>query len=303
MASTNQSPEYQRVEKKFLEAQTDSERILWLEEMIRECPKHKSAEKMLANLKTRYIKLKKKIETQKKSRKGGTKGIKKEDMQAVLVGFTNSGKSSLIKNLTNVKVKISANKFTTRENKVGILNYQGVQIQMIEIPSLKSEEFDIGLTNTADLVIFVVTKLSEINEIRESLPKIRGKVLVIFNKIDLLNKEEKRKLEATLKSKKQNFILTSSIMPENIDEVKEKIISNFDIARIYLKEPGKQPTTKPLVVLPNTTIEQVAKKISKDLAKKIKEVHIWGPSSKFGNQRVGLKHKVKDKDIVEFKTK
>ena len=61
MASTNQSPEYQKAEKHFLSSKTDDERLIWLEEMIRECPKHKSAEKMLANLKTRYSKLRKKL--------------------------------------------------------------------------------------------------------------------------------------------------------------------------------------------------------------------------------------------------
>lgn len=303
MASTNQSPEYQRVEKKFLEAQNDKDRLLWLEEMIRECPKHKSAEKMLANLKTRYVKLKKKLETQKKSKKSGTKGIKKEDMQVVLVGFTNAGKSSLMKKLTHANPKISANKFTTKEPTVGILEYHGTQIQIIDLPSLKSEHFDIGLTNTADLIIGVVNKISEINEIKEALPKIRGKILIAMNKSDLLSENEKRKISATLKSKKHNFVLISTIKNENIEELKEKILKSFEISRIYLKEPHKQPTDKPLVIRANSTIEQVAKKISKDLAKKIKEIHIWGPSSKFPNQRVGLKHKIKDKDIVEFKTK
>lgn len=302
MASTNQSPEYQRVEKHFLEAQTDEERLVWLEEMIREGPKHKSAEKMQANLKTRYIKLKKKIETQKKSKKGGTKGIKKADMQAVLVGFTNSGKSSLLKMLTNAHPKISPNEFTTQEPIIGTLNYQGTQIQIVDLPSLKSENFDMGIANMADLIIMVVDSKEDITKIKEALPKIRGKTFVIFNKIDNLNENEKRKISETLKSKKHDFILISTITKENIDELKEKILNSFDIARIYLKEPGKEPTTKPLVVMNNSTLLDVAKKISKELASKIKEARIWGPSSKFGNQRVGLTHRVKDKDIVEFHT-
>lgn len=85
MASTNQSPQYQKAEVMFLRSQTNEERLKWLEEMIRECPKHKSSEKMLANLKTRYIKLKDKIEKIKKvSRSSGKPGIKKEEMQAVI---------------------------------------------------------------------------------------------------------------------------------------------------------------------------------------------------------------------------
>ena len=67
MASTNQGPEYQKAEQKYLNAQTPDEQIYWLEEMIRECPKHKSAESMLANLKTRLKKLREKQEKSKKN--------------------------------------------------------------------------------------------------------------------------------------------------------------------------------------------------------------------------------------------
>src|SRR3989344_5493173 len=108
MASTNQSPFYRQAEGKFNSAQTNEEKLKWLEEMIRECPKHKSSEKMLANLKTRHIKLKEKIETIKKTSRGAKKsGIKKEDLQAVIIGFTNAGKSTLISNLTNATPEIS----------------------------------------------------------------------------------------------------------------------------------------------------------------------------------------------------
>ena len=303
MASTNQSPEYQRAEKHFLESKTDDERLIWLEEMIREGPKHKSAEKMQANLRTRYIKLKKKIETQKKAKKGSSKGIKKSEMQAVLVGFTNSGKSSLLKILTNANPKVSKNEFTTTEPIVGILDYQGAQIQIVDLPSLGSENFDIGIANMADLIIIVVESKEDIEKIQESLPKIRGKTLIVFNKIDNLDENEKRKVSETFRTKKYNFILTSTITREGVLELKEKILNSFDIARIYLKEPGKEPTAKPLVIREGATLLEVAKKISKEMASKTKEARIWGPSSKFGNQRVGLSHKVKDKDIVEFHTR
>jgi len=303
MASTNQSPEYQRVEKKFLEAQNDEERLVWLSEMIREAPKHKSAEKMQANLKTRYIKLKKKLETQKKTKKSSSKGIKKLDMQAVLVGFTNSGKSSLLKALTNAHPKISPNEFMTKEPIVGILNYQNIQIQVVDLPSLKSENFDMGIANMADVLIIVITEINEINEIIQSLPKIRGKKLIVFNKIDLLTLNEKRKISETLKSKKYDFILISTLTDEGIEELKEIIFDGFEMCRIYLKEPGKEPTTKPLIMKPSSTVLDIANKISHELARTITGIHIWGPSSKFANQKVGLTHKVKDKDIVEFRTK
>ena len=304
MASTNQSPEYQRAEKNFLEASGDEERLLLLEEMIRQAPKHKSSEKMVANLKTRYIKLKKKIETQKKVKRGsGKAGIKKEDMQAVLIGYTNSGKSAIINKLTNVNTKVSESPFTTIKSMVGMMNYHDVQVQIIEDPSIKGENFDIGIANSADLIIIVISKLDEIKEIIEQIPKAHGEKLIVFNKIDILGESEKRKISSYLSSKKYNYTMISCKTNEGLEKLKEKIFESFDIARIYLKEPGKSPTDRPLVMPPNSTIEDVAKKISREMAKNIKEVHIWGPSSKFPNQRVGLTHKVKDKDIVEFRTK
>ena len=54
---------------------------------------------------------------------------------------------------------------------------------------------------------------------------------------------------------------------------------------------------------PGATVKDVAEKILHGFSKNIKETRIWGPSSKFSGQKVGLNHKLKDLDTVEFKTK
>ena len=41
---------------------------------------------------------------------------------------------------------------------------------------------------------------------------------------------------------------------------------------------------------------------SEEFSNKIKETRIWGPSSKYSGQVVGLQHELKDLDVVEFKT-
>ncbi|PIZ81667.1 GTP-binding protein, partial [Candidatus Pacearchaeota archaeon CG_4_10_14_0_2_um_filter_30_11] len=46
-----------------------------------------------------------------------------------------------------------------------------------------------------------------------------------------------------------------------------------------------------------------AEKILKGFSRKVVETKIWGPSSKFGGQIVGLNHELKDMDIIEFKTR
>src|SRR3989338_9480003 len=128
----NAHPDFLEEEKRYLEASNAKEKLIALEDMIRKAPKHKGAENLRAQLKTRYKKLKEQIEKSRKAKKSsGKKGIKKEDMQAVIIGFTNSGKSTLLSVLTNAKPKISSKgvSFTTKIPEVGMMSYgKGVQI-------------------------------------------------------------------------------------------------------------------------------------------------------------------------------
>src|SRR3989338_8007313 len=284
MASTNQSPQYLKAQSMFFQAKNNDEKLRWLEEMIRECPKHKSSEKMLANLKTRYIKLKE----------------KKEKMQAVIIGFTNSGKSSLLKALTNASPEITPYNFTTKRPVVGITDYLGTKIQIIEVPAFSSEYYDKGLANSADVILILVTDMNQIKEIESSLERSVGKRIIALNSFGK-SYEELRKIEATLKSKKYNFIILD--INRNLNELKEKLFSGFGKIRVFTKEPThKTPSDRPMILEKDSTVKDIAQKILKNLSF-LKETRIWGPSSKFPGQIVGLQHKLKDMDTIEFKTR
>ena len=302
----NANYEYANAEEKYLQAQTDEERILALEEMLRTMPKHKGSENLKANLSTRYRKLKEKIEKDKKSKKSkGKQGIKKEDLQAVLIGLTNSGKSSILKSITNAQPRIASYGFTTTQPEIGTLNYANCNIQIIDLPPIAGENFDKGITNNADTLLVVVEKIHEIQTVLEQINQNKhAKKIIIFNKIDLHDEGLKRKIKETLRSKKYNFCIVSTITDEGIEELKEKIFKSFDIIRIYTKHPGKKEKLDnvPVILQPNSTLEDVAEKILHDYSKKVKYAKITGPSCKFPNQKVGLKHIVKDKDVVEFVT-
>jgi len=303
MASTNQSPFYQRAEKNFLEAENLEDKILFLEEMIKECPKHKSSENMLANLRTRYKRLKSQAEKSKKTGKSSKTGIKKEDMQAALIGMSNSGKSSLLAILTNAAPRISDTKFTTTHPIIGMMNYEGANIQLIEIPGIDSEYYDKGVANTADTLLILITNLNQLKQIEEKIGKARGKRIIIFNKSDILTENEKRKISATLQSKKYNFVISSSISKQDFNDLKNKLLQSFGKIRVYTKEPGKEKSKRPIILEPKATVKEVAEKILKGFSKNVKETKIWGPSSKFPGQKIGLTHKLKDLDVVEFKTR
>ena len=57
-----------------------------------------------------------------------------------------------------------------------------------------------------------------------------------------------------------------------------------------------------MILKRNSTTRDIAEKILKGMSKKIRKVRIWGPSSKFPGQIVGLDHVLKDKDTIEFQT-
>ena len=299
--TTNVSFEYSQAQKEFLLAITDEEKLIALQKMISYMPAHKGGESLRADLKLRLKKLKEKM-IEKKKRGKGKKGIAKEDLQASLIGLTNSGKSSILANLTNAKPKISSSLYTTLSPLVGTMFYQGLYIQLVDLPAINHESFDQSIANTTDLLLVVITNPKEIEKILPFLENSTKNRLIILNKSDLLSADEKRKFQAFLQSKKYNFIIYSALTRENEPALKEKIISGFKICRVYTKSPNqKQVDDRPVLLPPNSTIADLAKKI-RIPPSSIKQARVSGPSSKFPNQAVGLSHVLKDKDIVEFKT-
>ncbi|MFA5061187.1 MAG: GTPase [Candidatus Pacearchaeota archaeon] len=303
MASTNQSPFYQKAEQEYLEATSDEERIACLEIMIKECPKHKSSENMLRNLTNRLKKLKEGVERRKKAGKGGSKGIRKAEMQCVLTGFANTGKSSVFNKLTGLNARVSAHPFTTTENQIGMFKFEDVQIQIIDTAPFPNH--DKSLLNSTDTLLIVVDSMSQIPEVEKIIWKVRGKKIFLFNKEDLMSGEEKRKTEATIRSKfrKCDFVFFSKDSSLNeVDALKKKIFESFPVIRIYTKEPKKEASKEPMILERGSTLRDAIEKIRKGMSGRVKMSRIWGPSSKFGGQVVGLDHELKDKDIVEFKT-
>ena len=100
-------------------------------------------------------------------------------------------------------------------------------------------------------------------------------------------------------SEEKKFYFTG----EGLENLKLKLFNSFGKLRIYTKEPGKEKSKNPIIFEPGVSAKDVAEKILKEFSEKVKETRIWGPSSKFPGQVVGLNHKLKDLDIVEFKTR
>ena len=301
--TSNPSPFYQRAEQEYQEAKTDEERIACLEIMMKEMPKHKSSENLRRNLTNRYKKLKEGVAKQKSSGKSTQVGIKKAEMQCVLVGLPNSGKSTIFNLLTNQEAKTSEHPFTTYEPQLGTFKFEDAPIQIIDDSPIPNHNK--SLVNSADTLLITINNIEEIQEIEKAIWKSPSTKIYLFNKTDLLNENELRKLKAKLKSQfpRLKFIfINQNIKPIELEKIKRKIFETFPIIRIYTKEPKKAATDRPMIMKKNSTLAEASEKILKGLSKKIKKAKIWGPSSKFGGQVVGLDHILKDKDIIELQT-
>lgn len=267
---------------------------------MRTCPKHKSSEKMLANLKSRYVKLKKEIEqkSMRKGKKPAAFSIKKTgDVIVCLVGMANSGKSALLSRLTNARPTVSELPYSTMKPEQGIMDCGGCQVQMIDVPSFRGKDADsenLGLVRMANLAVVVATSDTEINDVLDELRSARINIpqLIVHSKADTV-----------VRIPYQSKISISAKTGQNLDKLREMIFANSKVIRIFTKEPGKPAEKRPVVLKDGSRIADFAAKVHKDFLKKFDHALVWGRSVKFPGQQCGLGHALKDKDVVEVHLK
>ena len=123
--------------------------------------------------------------------------------------------------------------------------------------------------------------------------------LYVYNKIDTITIEEVDRL-----ARLPHSVVTSLHWDLNLDGVIEGIWEHLNIIRIYTKKKGSAPDfTKPFVVKKGSSVEHVCKRIHKDILKRFKYALVWGTSSKYQPQRVGISHILEDEDVLQIMVK
>jgi ribosome-interacting GTPase 1 len=198
---TNLPPECTVLEKKYLQARRTSEKIETLQKYLSAIPKHKGTERLCARLKTRLARLRL-AEEETKKRRGSSYlssryTVKKGGAaQIVILGFTGSGKSSILKLLTGAKPEIYGYPFTTTKPIPGMMAFEDIQIQLVEAPALfagasKGSGWGpgvLGMARNADGLMFVIdlsapnprfqleTLIDELDKSHITIMERRGKV-------------------------------------------------------------------------------------------------------------------------------
>lgn len=265
---TNVTIEYIKAQEKYAKAKTKDEKIIALEEMIRTCPGHKGCENLLADLKSKLAKLKK--QSDKKAGRRTTTIPKEGDAQVCILGMPNSGKSTLLSKLTNATPKISDVPYTTTKPELGMIDYHGVRIQLIEIPST-FERIYMSIAQNSDGIIIIYRNENELEDMNKIIEQFRIK---------------------------KHIIKTKRLY--NTEKLKEDIWNMLGLIKIFTKEPGKKPETRPMVLKKGATVGKAAEDLHKDFYKFFKFARVWGRSAKHQGQTVGKEHILQDNDILEI---
>ncbi len=152
---------------KYQAARTIEEKIRALEEALSLIPDHKGTEKLRGRIKRRIAELRREAE-----RKASLRAVRRDYFhvpkegaaQVVLIGAANSGKSSLLRALTNAKPQVSGYPLTTTMPVPGMMLYNDVEIQLIELPAILTDDLEetqftnrsIGFSKNADLIVIVL---------------------------------------------------------------------------------------------------------------------------------------------------
>lgn len=324
----NLPPEYKKVELRYREAESDSEKIACLEEMYSIVPKHKGTDKLRADLRRKLSKLKAASQTKKKLGKHESAfNIDKEGAgQAVLVGHANVGKSALVAALTNAEPEVAEFPFTTWKPTPGMMQIDNIQVQLIDTPPINKEFVEpelIDMIRRSDLLLLMVdlqaepiTQLEQSAEFLEEhriLPSHRIKhyteeqrltfipILVLVNKNDDEGSDEDFEVFQELVGEDWSMIPLSVTTMRNIEGLKEAVYNELEIIRVYSKAPGKEPDlSSPFVMDRGGTVEEFARKVHLDFYQNLKAARIWG-TGVFDGQMVGRDHILQDGDVVELR--
>ncbi|HEX7080969.1 MAG TPA: GTPase [Gammaproteobacteria bacterium] len=158
----NLTPEYKRAEQAYRAAQDERERLALLKEMLRTIPKHKGTEHLQADLKSRIKQLTDELAGPRKgaARTGPVHTVRREGAaQIALLGPPSSGKSSLHARLTGSRAAIGPYPHTTREPLPGMLPFEDIHFQLVDLPPISADYVDSWLVNAlqrADAALLVV---------------------------------------------------------------------------------------------------------------------------------------------------
>ncbi len=325
----NLTPQYHKAEDAYRRAQSAEERVGCLEEMLRLIPKHKGTDHLQADLKTRLKETRAELQTEKTSGKSTRSyRIPRQGAgQVILLGAPNAGKSRVLDALTNATPEVAEYAFTTREPLPGMMPWEDVKVQLVDTPPVAAshmEPYLTGYVRSADLVLLCFdgssddapeetaevisqlesrkTRLSDWSGFdEEDFSVVHVKTLLVVTRGDDPDAGERLAFFREMRPDVGLPMIEVELeRPESVEQLSNRIYESLHVIRVYTKRPGKPAEYEDPFTLPQGgTVEDLAAKVHRDLAKTLKHAKVWGSSAQDG-QTVGREHVLADRDVVEL---
>jgi len=328
--AVNLPPHYHDADARFKKAKTAEEKLVALREMWVLLPKHKASEKVQMDLKTKISELTDEIEQEKlgprKAAPGSYKFPRQGAGQVAFVGPPNAGKSRLLGTLTKAAPTVAPYPFTTREPVPGMMDYDDVRVQLIDLPPITADHFEpfiSDLTRAADAAVLFLDLSDDdgpaATEATIERLKASRRVLVperpagdddpttyFLPTLLAATKCDDEAADIRLEIAKEQFanrfplFVISAERGDGLAELRKAIYDRLGVMRVYTKLPGKSadksnPFTCPL----GSSVSEFAAKVHNDFEESLKSARVWG-SGAFDGQTVGRDHVLQDRDVVEL---
>ncbi|MFO0848877.1 MAG: GTPase [Gemmataceae bacterium] len=328
--AVNLPPQYHDAEARYKKGKTAEEKLAALKEMWVILPKHKASEKVQADLKTKISELTDQIEHEKlgpKKAAHGTFKIPKQGAgQVVFVGPPNAGKSLLLSKLTKASPAVAPYPFTTREPVPGMMDYEDVRVQLVDLPPITADHYDhflTDLTRSADAAVLFLdlgdddgpaatqAVIDRLNLARRELVAALDPAaddpttyhlptLLVGTKTDDEAADLRLEMAREWLGDRFPLVLVSAETGAGLPELRKAIYDRLGVMRVYTKQPGKPADmASPFTCPVGSTVQEFAGQVHKDFEEGLKSARVWG-SGVHDGQTVGRDHVLHDKDVVEL---
>lgn len=307
----NLTADYLAAERVYKEAQSFEEKIAALQQMLATLPKHKGTEKLQADIRHRLSEARK--ESQKKGVGHGTPPwlVRREGAgQVVMLGGPNTGKSALVAALTRAHPMVAEYPFTTHMPTAGMMPYEDVQIQLVDLPAIAPEFTETWLpqvVRTANAGVLVVDPndpdvlgradyaLQTLEQWRCERPRI-----VVGNKLDLAGAADNFEVVREILGPGFAYIGVSALTGAGFRVFAKAAFDTLEVVRFYSKRPGHKPDMDiPYVLRRGETVQDAAAHVHREIASHLKMAKLYRSGDGHGLP-VERSHAVEDGDILEF---
>jgi len=328
--AVNLPPHYHDAEARYKKGRTPEEKLAALREMWVILPKHKASEKVQADLKSKISELSDQIEQDKLGPKKAAPGTFKFPKQGagrvVFLGPPNAGKSSLLAKLTKATPTIAPYPFTTREPIPGMMDFEDVRVQLIDLPPITADAYETFIsdfTRSADAAVLFLDLADDdgpaafqatIDRLKLAKRELIGSrptsdedptvytlpTVLALTKCDDEAADVRLEMAQEVIGTKFPTILVSAERGDGLDDLRRAIFTALGVMRIYTKQPGKPADTgSPFTCPIGSTVSEFAGHVHNDFEESVKSARVWG-SGAFDGQTVGRDHVLQEKDIVEL---